>query len=709
MNKKKFIKSLIKTMTLQEKIGQLNQLGGSIYETLSKDKLVKSIENGQVGSILSVTGAKKINEIQKIAMERTRLKIPILFAQDIIHGIKTIFPTPLAESCSWDFELAKKTADMAAYEGAALGIKWTFAPMVDICRDIRWGRIIEGAGEDTMLSQGFAKARVEGFQGDLIDGKIDKNHLLACCKHFVGYGACEAGKDYNSTQISEYNLNNVYFPAFKEGVNANVKSIMTSFNELNGVPCSGNKNITNKILRKQWGFKGIIVSDWKSILELIAHGYAKDRKECAYLAIKSLINIDMAGEIYIENISQLLKEKKIKISEINNLVEEVLEIKYSLNLFEKPYVDEQREKTEILTDKAKEMALESAKKSIVMLENDGILPIIKNSKILLIGNLAKNKKQMQGSWAYYDTLDSTVDIYEGLSRYYKVDYIKGFDFNKIDKQELIDNLNSNNKYKAIFICVGESIEESGEAHSKTDIRLNKIHRKAIDIINKASNLPIVMLLINGRPLSIEKEISKCSAILECWQLGTMMGRAVADVISGNYNPSGRLTTTIARNSGQCPLYYNGFKTGRPYDENNEYTSKYIDCVNSPLYTFGYGLSYGQTNIENVKFSKYIFNKEDFLEITFYINNESKYEIEENVQIYFQDIVSKPVRPKKELLWFVKEKVKTKQRKKVDIKIPIKNLGYYKNSYLNRHIEKGDYFIFIGKNSIELKEYKITVI
>lgn len=694
MNKENLV-DLVSEMTIGEKVGQLNQFGASIYEKTDDAGIEKLIEDGKVGSLLFVKDVATLNKWQKIAVEKSRLHIPLLFANDIVHGVRTIFPTPLAESCSWEPDLARKTAELSALEGSALGYKWTYAPMVDVVRDSRWGRVMESFGEDTYLTSLFAQAKVEGFQGT--EDKIDLNHMAACAKHFVAYGVAEAGKEYNTVSLSDWNLHNVYLPPFKACVDKNVASIMTAFNDLNGVPCTVNEMLLQDILRKLWKFNGVVVSDFGSLVETIAHGYSADESDAACLGVKNQLNIDMCSDVYVHAIENLVCSGVVSEQEIDKLVLAVLELKMRLGLFENPYTDEQREKQDLYKKETLQVALESAEKSIVLLKNDGVLPLGKDKKILVLGELANSRRELHGNWAADGTAEHTKTILESLTELYDVDYIAGFGIRNFDKKALSNTAVNWAKYDSIIVVAGESFIESGEAAAKTNISLSDAQKAALSFILQ-KKVPTVLLLVNGRPLVLGKEIAEqCSAIVECWQLGIMASPAITNVISGCVVPEGKLTMSFPRATGQCPIYYNHFSTGRPYRSDDKFTSRYIDCEEGAMYPFGYGLSYTHFTYSDASCKKE--NDENKYVIYVTVENDGDYDGAETVQLYYNVKPSKPIRPVQELLRFKKIKLKSKTKEVIQFTISESDLNIDKST--NPKIT-----FYVGGNSKDALEIKM---
>ncbi|MEN8907213.1 MAG: beta-glucosidase BglX [Clostridiales bacterium] len=707
------INDIINKMTIDEKIGQLNQVGTSIYG--SEEKFYKDlIREGKVGSFLSLDGVKKINMLQKISLEESRLKIPLLFANDIIHGYRTIFPIPLAESCSWDEELARKTARASAMESWAAGINWTFAPMVDIARDPRWGRISEGFGEDTYLSGILAKAKVDGYQGE----DLSKNgNILACAKHFTAYGGAEGGRDYNTVDMSRQQLHEVYIPPFKEAIKAGVGTLMAAFNDLNGVPCTANKYLLKDVLKDKLGFEGVIISDYNAIAELITHGHSKDLSCGTNAAFNSGIDVDMCSFGYLKNLKELIDEGSISIDDLNESVRNVLRLKFMLGLFDNPYKsDEKLENEYVMKKEYLELSRESAQKSIVLLKNsEKILPLDKNlKKISLIGPLADNKEDLLGSWATTGNKERVVTVLEGLNKAVcdKTDimYSIGCEIEGEDEKYFNEAIEMAKKSDAIIAVLGESALMSGEAHCRSNIDLPGVQEKLLKKLNEIGK-PIVLVLMNGRPISIPWADKNISAIIEAWHLGTEAGNAICDVLFGNVNPSGKLTTTFPHTSGQIPVYYNHTNTGRPPEKSKsiyEYDSKYIDSPITPLYPFGYGLSYTNYEYSNLEIYPKQISKNGEIDVRIDVKNLGDREGDEIVQLYIQDLFASRVRPVKELKDFRKVKLQPGEVKIVTFKLNISNLGFY-NENMEYVVESGDFKVFVGTNSEEVLEDGFEVI
>ena len=693
------IDSLLSRMTLEEKIGQLNQFAGTNKQ---RDELV---EEGKVGSFLGVKGAAEINRIQKIAMEKSRLKIPIIFGNDVIHGYKTTFPIPLAASCSWDTELVKSSAGIAAFEAASEGTNWTFAPMVDIARDPRWGRIAEGAGEDPYLGSAMAIALVEGFQGKNLS---DKNTIAACAKHFVAYGAAEGGRDYNTVDISDRALKEIYLPPFKAAVDAGVVTIMSAFNSLNGVPASANHYTITDILKNSWRFNGFVVSDYNSIGELINHGIAGNKAQAALKAITAGVDMDMVGDtiegyVYEPNLSKLIGEKKLSIKVIDESVRRILRVKYRLGLFEHPYVDTSYFKNNSLAPSYKNsVALRLAEESIVLLKNKkNILPLKKDIKsIAVIGPLADDHHDPLGPWACMPVPENVVTVLQGIKNLVpastKIKYIKGCEIIGGDKKEFDNAVKVAGESDVVILILGESAGMSGEAASRTNIDLPGFQEELAETIFKVGK-PVVVVLMNGRPLTINWIAENIPSVLECWFLGDQTGNAIANVLFGNYNPSGKLSVSFPRSTGQIPVYYNHLNTGRPFQENNKYTSKYLDSPNTPLFPFGYGLSYTTFKYDSIKISENKIKIGDTTSVSVEVMNTGKAAGEEIAQLYLRDLVASVSRPVKELKGFKRIYLNPGEEKTVTFSITPAMLKFY-NIDMKKVIEPGKFQIMIGGNS-----------
>ncbi|MFA5296735.1 MAG: beta-glucosidase BglX [Lutibacter sp.] len=706
-----FLDSLTKIMTLEEKIGQMvlmstdwEKTGPSINENYKN-----LIKEGKVGNIFNAYTSKFTRELQQVAVENTRLGIPLLFGYDVIHGHRTIFPISLGESASWDLKAIENSARIAATEASAEGIHWTFAPMVDISRDARWGRVSEGAGEDVYLGSEIAKARVKGFQGDDL---FATNTILACAKHYAAYGAAIAGRDYNTVDMSDRELRTTYLPPFKATVDAGVATFMTSFNELDGVPASGNKYLLTDILRTEWGFEGFVVTDYTSINEMVPHGVAKDNKEAAEIAINAGVDMDMQGGVYMEYLKSLISEGKVTEEQVTASVRKILALKYKLGLFKDPYryCDETREKELVMTPEHLEAARDMARKSSVLLKNNNqILPISKDKVVALIGPLANDKYDIIGSWsAAGDRITKPVTVLEGfkekITNPVNLLFTQGCDINSENTSDFQNAINIAKKADVVVMVMGESEGMSGEAASRTNLDLPGNQKDLLKAIKKLGK-PIVLVLMNGRPLTLEWENTNMDAILETWFPGTMGGYAIADLIFGDANPSGKLTMTFPRNVGQIPIYYNVKNTGRPYELNGpeqKYRSRYLDVSNTPLYPFGYGLSYTSFKYSNFAIDKtsYAFNEKINISVT--VTNTGTFEGEEVVQLYVRDMVGSVTRPLKELKRFEKMMLKPNESKKVTFTLTSDDLAFYTKD-MSFKAEAGEFKLFVGTNSEEVIE------
>ena len=701
------IDSLLSIMTLEEKIGQL-ALYTSDYDVTGptiREGYKDDIKQGKVGAIFNAFGAEYTRMLQEMAVEDTRLGIPLLFGYDVIHGHKTIFPIPLGESASWDLEAIEKSARIAAIEASAEGLHWTFAPMVDIARDPRWGRIAEGSGEDTYLTTKIALARVSGFQGDDL---YDLSTVLACTKHFVGYGAGLAGRDYNTVDMSDRVLREVYLPPFKATVDAGVASIMTSFNEVDGVPATGSHYLLTEILRNEWGFDGFVVTDYTSINEMVPHGVAANDYEATALAMNAGVDMDLQGGVYQEHLAELVKNGKIEEVQIDKAARRILEMKYKLGLFDDPYrySDVAREKEMVMTEEHLAAARDMARKSIVLLKNEAsTLPLKKDIKTLaVIGPLADNKKEMIGSWSAAGDWSKSVTLLEGIkaavSPSTKVVFAHGTNINDDSTHRISEAVKIAKKADAIVLAIGEEALMSGEAASRASIDLPGKQLELAQELHKTGK-PVIVVLMSGRPLTINWLDENAPAILETWFLGTQAGHAIADVLFGDYNPSGKLPVTFPRSVGQIPLYYNNKNTGRPISD-EKYTSKYLDIPNTPLYPFGYGLSYTYFTYSNLKVNKAQYSMDDQIDVTITVTNSGDVKGEEVVQLYIRDVVGSVTRPVKELKAFEKIELAPGESKQVNFTLTKDDLAFYTKN-MEFKAEPGDFKVFVGTNSEECLE------
>lgn len=702
----RFVRDLMKKMTLTEKIGQLSQYVGGELLTGPKSGAVSDslFVRGMVGSILNVGGVDNLRKLQQKNMESSRLKIPILFAFDVIHGYKTIFPTPLAESCSWDLALMYETAKAAAIEASASGIHWTFAPMVDVARDPRWGRIVEGAGEDTYLGCKIAEARVRGFQWNL--GK--PNALFACAKHFVAYGAPQAGRDYAPVDLSLSTLAEVYLPPFKACIDAGVHTFMSAFNSINGVPATSNRWLLTDLLRKEWKFKGFVVSDWNAVQELKAHGVAETDEDAAMAAFNAGVDMNMTDGLYNRCLEKLVREKNIDMNEIDTSVERILRAKYALGLFEDPYrfLDNQRESREVRSASAMALARKAAASSMVLLKNaNALLPLSKQTKrIALVGPLADNRAEVMGSWKARGEDKDVVTVLEGIKNKLgsgtEVNYVQGCDFLDPSTSEFSAALEAAKQSDVVIAVVGEKALMSGESRSRAVLRLPGKQEALLDTLRKAGK-PLVVVLMNGRPLCLESVDKQADAMLEAWFPGTQCGNAVADVLFGDIVPAAKLTASFPLTEGQIPNNYNYKRSGRPGDMPYSSTVRHIDVPNRNLYPFGYGLSYTTFSYGEMQCPT-AFDDKGFLSVSVDVTNTGNYDGEEIVQLYVADKVASMVRPIKELKGFQKVFIPKGQTKRVEFKLNVKDLGFW-NSLMQYVVEPGTFEIMVGTNSEELQK------
>lgn len=721
-SQQQFLRSLLQKMTLEEKIGQLNLLTSDMDVTgpFMKENYKQDILSGACGAIFNAYTPQYTRMLQDMAL-KTRLKIPLLFGYDVIHGHKTIFPIPLGEACTWDLGQMERSAKIAAEEASADGLHWTYSPMVDIARDPRWGRVAEGTGEDTWLGVQIAKAKVRGYQGESL---ADSNTVLACVKHFALYGAIEAGRDYNTVDMSRRQMYQFYLPPYKAAVDAGVATVMTSFNEIDGIPATGNKWLLTELLRKEWGFKGFVVTDYTSINEMINHGIVKDEYEAGELALKAGVDMDMQGSVYATQLKKLVADKKISVQTIDQAVYRILEAKYKLGLFKDPYrfADSARAREVIMSPEKLKAAREIAQRSIVLLKNEGgLLPVKSRGNIALIGPLGDSQKDMIGNWSAAGDFKKAVTLLQGLkSRDLNVTYAQGA--NITDDSVLLGKLGIPAGNAAamqqqavelakgadlVILALGESQGMSGEAASRSDIGIPASQKRLMEAV-LATGKPVVLVLMNGRPLTLEWEDAHVPAILETWFLGTEAGNAITDVLLGDYNPSGKLTMTFPRNTGQIPIYYNRKNTGRPLDPNNKYTSKYLDVSNEPLYPFGYGLSYTKFSYGDMRLSKKTVRAGETLQVTVTITNEGNFDGEEVVQLYIRDVTASVNRPLKELKGFKKIFLKKGMKEDVTFTISVEDLKFYDRD-MNYTWEPGEFRVMVGPNSRDVKEEKFDAV
>lgn len=723
-----FITTLMKKMTLEEKLGQLNLPGAGDITTgqASSSDIAKKIKEGKVGGLFNIKSVAKIRDVQKVAVEQSRLKIPMIFGMDVIHGYQTVFPIPLGLSCTWDMQLIEQSARIAAIEASADGINWTFSPMVDIARDPRWGRVSEGNGEDAYLGSQIAKAMVHGYQGN----DLSKNNtIMACVKHYALYGAAEAGRDYNTTDMSRVRMYNEYFPPYKAAVDAGVGSVMASFNEVDGVPATANKWLMTDVLRNQWKFKGFVVTDYTGINEMVDHGLG-DLQTVSGRALAAGIDMDMVGEGFLTTLAKSLKEGKVTQAQIDAACRKILEAKYKLGLFEDPYryCDENRAATEIFTDAHRKIARNTAAQSFVLLKNNNnILPLKKGGTVALIGPLADARENMTGTWSVAADNSKSTTLLTGIKEVAganaKILYAKGSNLDADSVLEanatmfgkglnrdrrpaaeiLQEALNIANQSDVVVAALGESAEMSGEASSRTNIEIPAIQKELLAALLKTGK-PVVLVLFTGRPLALKWEETNVPSILNVWFGGSEAGFAIADVLFGDVNPSGKLSTTFPQNVGQVPLFYNHKNTGRPLEQGkwfSKFRSNYLDVSNDPLYPFGFGLSYTNFTYSDITLSSTSLKGAQTLKASVTVTNSGRVTGKEVVQLYIRDIVGTSTRPVKELKGFQKIELKAGESRTITFNITPEDLKFY-NYDLKYDWEAGDFTIMIGGNSRDVK-------
>lgn len=728
-----FIDNLMGKMTLQEKIGQLNlPVSGEIVTGQAKSSDVAGkIRKGQVGGLFNVKGVENIREVQKIAVEQSRLKIPLLFGMDVIHGYETVFPIPLALSCSWDMEAIKESACIAAKESSADGICWTFSPMVDICRDPRWGRMAEGGGEDPYLGSEISAAMVKGYQGDDL---TDKNTIMACVKHFALYGAPEAGRDYNTVDMSHLSMFNNYFPPYKAAIDAGVGSVMTSFNVVDGIPATGNKWLMTDVLRDRWGFDGFVVTDYTAISEMIAHGMG-ELQQVSAMSLSAGTDMDMVADGFLTTLEKSLKEGKVTMAEIDKACRRILEAKYKLGLFDDPYkyCDASRVKKDIFTAENRTVARKIATETFVLLKNENnLLPLQRKGKIALVGPLANTKANMPGTWSVAAASDKYNSLYESMKQSLagkaEVLYAKGSNLmydaqreaeatmfgremrDPRSAQELLDEaLNVASQADVIVAAVGESSEMSGESSSRTNLEMPDAQRDLLTALKKTGK-PVVLVYFAGRSTVMTWEQENFPAILNVWFGGSEAADAICDVVFGDVSPSGKLTTTFPKNVGQIPLYYNHLNTGRPLEAGkwfSKFRSNYLDIDNDPLYPFGYGLSYTTFRYGDLQLSNNSMNERGKITASVTVTNTGNYDADEIVQMYIRDMVGSVARPVKELKGFERIHLKKGESRTVSFDITAKQLKFY-NSALNWVCEPGEFEVMVGGNSRDVQTKKFSL-
>jgi len=723
-----FVSELMAKMTLEEKIGQLNlvSVGFDITGPIVSKNVEEKIEKGLVGGVFNTFTPVAVRKLQEMAVTKTRLKIPLLFGYDVIHGHRTIFPMPLGLAASWDLNAIETSARIAADEASADGLNWVFSPMVDICRDPRWGRVVEGAGEDTWYGSRVAEAMVKGYQGTDLAAN---NTVMACVKHFAMYGAAQAGRDYHTVDMSERSMFQDYLPPYKAAIDAGCASVMSSFNDVNGIPAAANSWLLNDVLRNQWGFKGLVASDYTAVYELIPHGISENPYEAAMDALSAGNDMDMVSEIFLNNVSRLVSDGKIAVTQVDAACKRILEAKFKLGLFDDPYryADPKRAAQTLLKSEYRNAARDIARKSMVLLKNEkNILPLKKTGSIALIGPLAKNQRDMIGNWSGAGEWQKALSVEQGIRNVagsVRINYAKGA--NITDDPLLIQRLNAHGgnleidnrpaeemireavevarQSDVIVAVLGESQGMSGEAASRADIGLPGKQIELLKALNQ-TNKPIVVVLMNGRPLTLKWENENTDAILETWFAGTEAGNAIADVLFGDFNPSGKLTATFPQHVGQIPIFYNSKNTGRPFGDDllDKYKSRYLDVTNEPLYPFGFGLSYSAFEYGNVTLSSPAIDQTETLTVTCRITNTSKRDGEEVVQLYVRDMAGSVTRPVKELKGFQKVMIRAGESREIAFTLTAKDLSFYRAD-MTYGAEPGKFYLFVGGNSRDVKQ------
>jgi len=707
----RFIDNLMKEMTLEEKIGQLTLFTSDMDHTgpFMREHYLEDIQAGRVGAIFNAYTAEYTRELQRMAVEETRLGIPMLFGYDVIHGHRTIFPIPLGETATWDMEAIQESARIAALEATAEGLHWTFSPMIDVTRDPRWGRIAESSGEDPFLTAQVARAKVRGYQGDNLK---DLHTMLATAKHFAAYGAPQAGRDYHTVDMSEITLRNKFLPPFKATIEEDIATFMTAFNDLFGVPATGSEYLLTQILRDEWGFEGFVVTDYTSINEMVPHGFAKDEKHAGELAINAGVDMDMQGAVFNDYLAELVDEGKVSEKTIDAAVRRILNLKYKLGLFEDPYrySDPAREEKYVMTDEHIAFARDFSRKSIVLLKNkNNTLPLADDVKsIALIGPMADNQRDLIGSWSAAGDYTKSITLKQGIinrqGNRTRINYAQGTTVNDPDRSGFPEAIRAAAASDVVIMALGEHYWQSGEAASRSNIDLPGVQEELFNEIVKLGK-PVIVVLMNGRPLTLENVDEKASAILETWFLGTTAGDAIADVLFGDYNPSGKLPVSFPRNVGQIPIFYNERNTGRPKSE-DKFTSKYLDVPNSPLYPFGFGLSYTTFEYSEIGLSSNEMFPNETLTATITVTNTGERFGEEVVQLYIRQLVGSITRPVKELKAFEKIGLEVGQSKEAVFELTWKDLAFY-NTQNEFKAEPGEFHLFIGTNSYDLQKVSFT--
>ena len=706
------VDSLIRIMTLDEKIGQMvlftsdwDVTGPTIREGYLDD-----IRSGRCGNIFNAYTVDYIRELQRVAVEESRLGIPLMFGYDVVHGHKTIFPIPLGESCSWDLDLIRRSASAAAAEAAASGLNWTFAPMVDISVDPRWGRVSEGAGEDPYLGSLIAAARVKGFQGENLANPLT---VLACVKHFAAYGAPFGGRDYNTVDMSERQFREFYMPPYKAGVDAGALSVMTAFNEYDGVPATGNQYLLKDLLKGEWNFQGFVVTDYTSINEMVHHGYARDEAEAGVKAVNAGVDMDLQGEVYFSYLRGLVDSGFVREKTIDNAVRRILNVKAKLGLFDDPYLycDRARENQVVSNPEIKALSRDAARRSMVLLKNEGCLPFDRGDRIAVIGELAASRRDLLGSWkaaGEWDDMNSILDAVRAYNGAANVIYAEGCRKIGSDRSGFGEAMDAVAQADKVLMVIGEDWDWSGEAASRTDIGVPGIQSELLKMIASAGK-PVAVVLLNGRPLVLEEESKAADAILEAWYPGTMGAEAVTDIVFGQYNPSGKLTMTFPRSVGQIPVFYYEKNTGRPiYLPNDKYKSKYLDSPNEPLYPFGYGLSYTDFKYSNLILSSPKMKKGHTIDATVTVTNIGSRTGEETVQLYIRDLIGSVTRPVKQLKGFQKLVLAPGESRTVTFTIDDEMLSFWRHD-MTFGIEDGDFKVMVGGSSSDLLQTSFSLV
>lgn len=706
------LESLLSRMTLEEKLGQLSQWSGGLTLTgpLAAAGSEEDIRKGRVGSFLGISGTEATLRLQHIAVDETRMHVPLLFGFDVIHGFRTTFPIPLAEAATWDVGLAERCARAAANEASAYGISWIFAPMVDIARDPRWGRIIEGAGEDPYLGAAFAAARVRGFQNGPTG---EPSSVLATAKHFVAYGAADAGRDYNVVDISDRTLREVYLPPFQAAVENGVASVMTSFNEVDGVPMHANAGLVRDTLRKRLGFNGVVISDYTGIKELMAHGVAADRAAAGTLALKSTIDVDMVSSIYVQDLPALIRSHQLPQKLVDDAVRRVLRAKQQLGLFKDPYrfSDPARERAQTLTPEARALAREAGDKAIVLLKNEQVLPLARDlGRVLVVGALANSGRSALGAWSAVGRAEDVVSVLDGIrgavSQRTQVMYARGADAISDDRSGIAEAVTQAKNADVVIAVVGETNDQNGEARSRSELGLPGAQQALVQQL-LAAGKPVVVVLMNGRPLTLGELQERAPAIVEAWALGVEMGHSVADVLFGAVSPSGKLPVTFPRAVGQEPLYYAHKNTGRPPSATDPYTSKYIDVPWTPLYPFGYGLSYTTFSYDAPRLSSERIGPEDTLQVSVTVTNTGKRAGEEIVQLYLRDDVASFTRPVEQLRGFARVALQPGAAQHVEFTLDREDFAMLGANFAPV-IEPGTFTVFVGGNSRDVQSARFEI-